>query len=169
MDGGGIATCIAKEDKHKSLKVFEGNLQFEALVTRHSQFKTPINIVNLYGQVESRSSSDQIKERWAKLQEILIKIEAKGELALIIGDLNAKVGDIIPGNNKKVSQGGKLIRELLKSDKYVLVNAKDKCKGGPFTRIDPSDGTKSVLDLCILSKELYKYVDSLVIDSKRNV
>ena len=40
---------------------------------------------------------------------------------------------------------------------------------GPFTRIDPADNhKKSVLDLCIISKALYKYVDSLIIDKKRH-
>ena len=42
-------------------------------------------------------------------------------------------------------------------------------KVGPFTRIDPADPEKlSTLDLCIVSKDLLNYVDSFLIDKKRN-
>ena len=54
---------------------------------------------------------------------------------------------------------------------YKLVNTSDKVSGGPFTRVDPGDPNddtkKSVLDLCIVSKELNNYVKSLIIDRDR--
>ena len=59
---------------------------------------------------------------------------------------------------------------MLESEKFVLVNGTNKVKGGPFTRYDPSDPNcdekKSCLDLFIISKELLKYVDKLIIDNK---
>ena len=40
--------------------------------------------------------------------------------------------------------------------------------GGPFTRKDPSntndENKKSCLDLCLVSKDLVRYIDKLVID-----
>ena len=60
--------------------------------------------------------------------------------------------------------------DLISSDKYCLVNATEKCTGGPFTWYDPAapeyDAQNSVLDLCIVSQDLYKYVESLKIDNK---
>ena len=43
----------------------------------------------------------------------LAKIEARGEFAIIIGDLNKHVGDLIEGNeDDKVSFGGQFVRDL---------------------------------------------------------
>ena len=61
---------------------------------------------------------------------------------MIIGDLNKAIGNKehgVEGNHEKVSFGGKLVHKLLETDEYILVNNTDKCKGGPFTRFDPSD------------------------------
>ena len=134
--GGGIATCIRKNDKGDTIKMYEGEDDLELLVTRHGQYSTPINILNIYGAVESRSTKDKIKERWIKIREIIKQIEAKRELLVVIGDLNAHVGDIIPGNKAKISYGGQFLREFLESEQYTLVNATDKTVGGPFTRIE---------------------------------
>ena len=78
----------------------------------------------------------------------------------MIGDFNRKIGKLVPGNNDDVeSYGGSLIRQLIETGRYVLVNASDKVKGGPFTRYDPGDpNNKSVLDLVIVSSELENYV-----------
>ena len=55
-----------------------------------------------------------------------------------VGDFNWQIGDIVEGNRNKVSHGGSLIRDLIESDKYVLLNASPKVKNGPWTRYDPS-------------------------------
>ena len=59
------------------------------------------------------------------------------ESALVLGDMNRMVGNIVKGNHGKVSYGGKLIRDLVSSGKYVLLNASDKAVNGPFTRYHP--------------------------------
>ena len=61
-----------------------------------------------------------------------------------------------------------MIRELVETGKYVLVNGSEKSQGGTITRIDPSNSQKgSCLDLFIVSEGLFKYIDKLEIDSKR--
>ena len=97
-------------------------------------------------------------------------IENKGELLVLIGDMNSHVGNLVKGNEKdKISQGGHQVKDLIESD-YSLINASEKVVGGPFTRYDPADPKteekKSVLSLCIVSDALFSYVDSLVVDSK---
>ena len=52
----GIATCVIEEDSDDCIKVDEGDGNNEVLVTRHSQFFVPINIINVYGKQENRSS-----------------------------------------------------------------------------------------------------------------
>ena len=168
-DGGGIATCVRENERLHTLKLTEGDDDLEMIVTRHSQFQTPINIINLYGAVKSRSTNEKINERWNRVREQVTRIEGSGELVVIIGDLNAHVGNMIEGNDMKVSHGGKLVKEFVESGHYTLLNATNKAKDGPFTRVDPGDvEKKSALDLCIISAELFPYVESLIIDKNKS-
>ena len=82
------------------------------------------------------------------------------------GDLNKLVGNIIPGNSPKVSLGGKLLRKLLDTGNWILVNGlgSEIVKGGPYTRQDPDTGNQSCLDF-IVSKNMLPFIDTLVIDS----
>ena len=104
--------------------------------------------------------------------EVLAEVEAKEELAVVIGDLNKAVGNIIPGNNPKVSVGGAMVRELVETGKYSLANAHPKATGGPNTRYQPGAyddiSKRSCLDICIVSKPLVKYIDKVIIDEKLN-
>ena len=113
INGGGVATAIIQDDAKHSLKVKEGIEGDEYLITKHSQFAVPINVVNVYGEVECRAKNNEIEDRWYRIVSELKKIELLGEHAMIIGDMNKHVGDIVKGNHVKVSYGGKLIRELL--------------------------------------------------------
>ena len=67
------------------------------------------------------------------------------------------------GNNEKVSFGGKLIHNLLKGGKHVLVNNTKKCFGVPFTRVDREnlqDGMNT-LDNCGIHGKLYRLIYKL--------
>ena len=77
--GGGIVTFVRNSDTSQCLKVFEGINDLEMVITRHAQFEIPINILNIYGKVESRSTKDEIEDRWVKVLEQIAHIEAKGE------------------------------------------------------------------------------------------
>ena len=48
---GGVATYVAKQDHKETLKINEGTEDNEYIVTRHSQFRKPINIINVYGEL----------------------------------------------------------------------------------------------------------------------
>ena len=167
---GGIATAIDNKEAAHALKVKEGEHDDEFLITRHGQFTTPINICNVYGEQEGRTTKDDILQRWNRIMEEIIKIEAKDEYIVLIGDMNKHVGDVIEGNSDKITFGGQLIRDLLKTDKYLLVNGTKKVVGGPHTRYDPADPKslerRSCLGLVIVSKELSKHVEKLVIDKQ---
>ena len=169
---GGIATSIRSDESQFCLKVDEGEINDEYLITRHCQFLKLINLINCYGEQEGRSTNSEIEERFMKIWNHLKIIEVRNEEAIFIGDLNKLVGNGpygVKGNNPKVTFGGKLIQNLLKTEKYLLVNNSDRCVGGPFTRIDPSNpNIKSCLSLVIISKGLEDYVDELKIDSNRN-
>ena len=102
---GGIATSIINSDFRNCLKVGEGSGSNEFIITRHSDFLVPINIINIYGEQENCTPSNVIKEHWDEIVEEIIKIEARGEMVVLMGDANKHVGDIIEGNHDKVSNG----------------------------------------------------------------
>ena len=165
---GGISTSIRCNESSECIRVEEGKEENEYILTRHSQFKRPINILNLYGQQECRMQRQETDKHWNEILELVAKVESRDESLVIIGDINKLVGNIIPGNNPKISYGGSLLRSFLDDGQYVLLNASNKVKGGPWTRVDPSDKESlSILDLAIVSVDLEKYVESFEIDSER--
>ena len=167
--GGGVAICVKRKDASATLKESEGN-KTEMIVTRHSQFIRPINIITVYGEQECRSKREYIEESLNEVLEVLSSIEANDEEALLIGDLNRPhIGGLVDKNDDKLSYGGSLIVDLLSSNQYDLVNLSNKTTGGPHTRYSPEDysdvSKRSCLDLCIVSSGLSPYVKSLEIDN----
>ena len=56
---------------------------------------------------------------------------------VITGDMNKHIGNDelgVAGGHEKVTFGDELVRELLATDEYVLVNNTSAAKGGPYTR-----------------------------------
>ena len=60
-----------------------------------------------------------------------------GEFCLIVGDFNKKVGNDefgVRGNHPDISFWGELVRELIASGDFDLVNNLSVIKGAPFRR-----------------------------------
>ena len=75
------------------------------------------------------------------------------------------------GNHQEISLGGHLLRRLLETGNWYLVNGlgQDIVTGGPFTRKDPASGNMSCLDMFVVWAELLPCFQSLVIDSKQEM
>ena len=83
--------------------------------------------------------------------------------------MNRHLGRFISVNySERVSYRGKQLVKLLETGKYILVNSSNLSSGGPYTWYDPSDpkndSKKSILDLCLVSEDLFLHVESLTID-----
>ena len=165
---GGVATVIANHLVHNTMKVAEGTEEDEYIITRIDKTVPAVNIVNIYGSQESRSTNDDIEKGWYRLMKDIKDIEARKEAVIIIGDMNRHVGsgeDGIKGNKIYISYGGQLIRNLIRDRRYILINNLDIVQGGPWTWQDRKDiSRKSCLDLCIVSTSLLPYISSIVID-----
>ena len=98
-----------------------------------------MNVINCYGERESHNSKDSIKENWLKVVSEIKRMERLNEGIILASDLNKHVGDIIKGNKDKVTPGGKMIRDLIDNDKYVLLNASKNVVEGPFTRYETTN------------------------------
>ena len=171
--GGGIASAVAQIYKDCSVSAGEGEGDDEFLVTRLDCFRPALCVVNCYGE-QRKTSKGEVEQKWKRLREVLEGVRARNELCLLLGDLNKLVGNDqlgVPGNSPEISLGGKLLREMLATGNWCLVNSlePDIVKGGPFTREDPATGNMSCLDLFVVSRELHPYVRSLVIDSARQM
>ena len=160
-EGGGIATMVANDIKMHATKIAESNDQDEYMVIRLEHVKPALNILHIYGRIESRTSCDKVLEGWKQILNELSLIEARQEAVLIIGDLNRAVGDGeegVRGNKSQVSFGGSLIRDLTSSGDYSILNNLSLTTGGPWTRVCPSTGSSSCLDLAIGSNNLLPFV-----------
>ena len=109
-----------------------GEGEDEFIIVKNESFSPPINIVSVYGEQESRTSKTKVYEAWNRLSEELFKIVAKQESVLLIGDLNKHIGNDelgVPGNHGKISFGGHLVRDLLSSGEFELVNSCERQEG----------------------------------------
>ena len=120
---GGIITSVKQDEAKECLKVSEGKNTNEFIITRHSKFQTPINIINVYSCQENRTGVNQIREQWQEIVEEIIKIETKKENLILLGDFNRHVGTLIEGNHDKVTDRVNLVKELLENGEYVLLNS----------------------------------------------
>ena len=145
----------------------------EYLVTRLECFSPALNVINCYGE-QTNTRKEDIERKWDRLRKDMEKIRIRKEFCLLIGDLNKHVGIGplgVPGNHPEVSFGGRLLKELLETGNWVLINGlgPEIVHGGPFTRKDPASGRQSCLDLFIASRELLPYITRLTIDSGREL
>ena len=151
----------------------EGKNGDEYLITRINSFYPALNIVNCYGE-QRKTKVEEVEAKWSRLKKDMENIRARREFCLLSGDLNKLVGCDhlgVPGNHPEVSAGGQLLRDLLATGDWILVNGlgEDVVVGGPFTREDPATGKLSCLDLFIVSRELRPYVSKLFVDSGRKM
>ena len=146
----------------------EGKGVDEYLVTRLECFQPALTMINCYSEQENVGQEEQ-EARWGRLTKELEVARARGDFCLLSGDLNKLVGSGrlgVEGNDPKVSRGGKLMRALLASGDWFLINGMvELVEGGPFTRQDPANGKLSCLDLFIATTNLRPYVKKLTIDS----
>ena len=112
---GGVATAIKNEEKMFTIKVDEGMNKDEFILTRHSQFTPPINILNVYGEIESRSNTKEIEERWGRLMKIVSRIEACNTSLVLIGDMNKEIG-----NGQYGVKGKQTKKSVLEENLFII-------------------------------------------------
>ena len=67
---------------------------------------------------------------YTSITEEIIKAKEENQQPIIIGDLNAKIGDKIKGNMSTVTEGGrKLIKMIDKYDMKLINEEEEICKG----------------------------------------
>ena len=175
--GGGILTSVVNNLKQVTITVKESEEDDEYMVTRLEHSSPALTIINWYGQQEKRTAPEKILATWRRILVELDDIRKRGDFQILAGDANKQIGNgelEIEGNNESTSEGVDLMRELLASKDYILVNNTELAEGGPWTWEDPKDRkkpwkerNKSCLDLFIVCKQLFPIIKGLKIDYKR--
>ena len=168
--GGGIEIMIRKNMENRTVKVSEGNQDVEELTIRTETKKRTINIISMYGKIEGRESSEKIKEQFSHIKELIKTIENSGEDYILIGDLNAKIGnkeDGIKGNKEGKNNAGKALLKLEEEVKGVIVNKTRKCNG-LWTRVNTQkENEKSVLDYVLTNENIFEDTKEMKIDEEK--
>ncbi len=161
---GGVLIGLKSELEHITTVVEKGKEVGETLwiVINNSKINLRVGIV--YAPQESRTPKEKLKIMYEKLEEQIVQAKAKEQKLFIVGDFNCKIGDVIVGNRKEVTKGGRLLLKMMKRQKLSVLNSSEKCQG-LWTRVEGN--SKSVIDYMIVDKDDEKALQEMIIDEQR--
>ena len=168
--GGGIEILVRNSVKNKTVKVSEGSEDIEELTVRTETKKRAVNIISMYGMIEGRGSKEKITNQFTHLEELIQNIEQAGEDYILIGDLNAKIGNRengIKGNNENTNEAGKSLLNLETKTKGIILNKTKKCKG-KWTRVNTqNEKERSILDYVMTNESIYEDIVEMKVDEEK--
>ena len=125
--GGGLMSVV---DNNLNPVLIETNEDVEMLVVDSSLPVGSIVLINAYGPQESDTILTKVKF-WGSLQKEVERAKEEGKMVLIQMDANAKIGNKFLKRNPKneTSSNGKFLIDLVRSNKLVICNNSDECRG----------------------------------------
>ena len=119
----------------------------------------------IYAPQENVIPNNELKLIYEDTREkIKIGKEEKQQI-LIIGDLNAKIGEAIEGNKTQVTKGGRQLLKLANKENMIILNTvKEKCKA-VWTRVQGEE--KSVVDYVLTYASSANTVKEMKIDEEK--
>ena len=168
--GGGIEILVRNNVQNRTVKVSEGKREIEELTVRTETRKRALNIISLYGKIEGSETREKIKDQFEHIEELIQNIEQSGEDYILIGDLNAKIGNKengISGNKEETNKAGKALLSLERKTNGIIVNKTEKCKG-KWTRVNTKKNEeKSILDYVMTNESMYEDIIEMNIDEDK--
>ena len=157
--GGGMLIYYNKSIKNMLTVISPEDSSNESVTCiKIKNSRTNIKLGVVYMPQESETKREELKQIYDKLEQE-IEISLRGdERILMIGDYNARIGTMIPGNEEKVTKGGRIIKHMMNKYNLYAANCSDKCSG-LWTRSEKE--SKSVIDYAIIRKEDAKYIRSM--------
>ena len=166
--GGGI--LIACKHSFKPILIYEGNPECEVLVIEIKvNSQTQIRVIAGYGPQECAPSIVREAYRNA-VEEQVSRAHLAGCMIIVAEDANAKLGpNLIPHDPHQISENGKLLAGMIDRQSLSIINASEKCRGGPITRRRIAKGKleESCIDYILTSQDLDKQLIEAMIDSKQ--
>ena len=148
------------------MKLYEPNEVANMLGIRVELMNTGLRVYTAHLKQQSTNSRDDIRDQFEEVRKQFKYANSCEEGIVMVFDANVHVGDtIIKGCTDKQDWGGKLIRDIIKEENLVLVNAADVCTG-VITRVDPRNGNGSTIDLVVCNRYVSDKILNMVIDEK---
>ena len=164
-DGGGLS--ISALETLKPVFVRDGGEEVEALTVIIHSGKITISCNTAYGPQEN-AELEKKEKFWAYLEEEYKRASKEGNGFVLQGDLNSWLGpEIIPGDNRKMNQNGKMLVSFVRRNKLTIVNSLPICEGTTtWTRTQLGVKHVSTINFFIVCEQVLPFVKKMKIDSE---
>ena len=125
-------------------------------------------ICSVYMAAEVTANNDFVAWNdclYSTIQGELKGFQQTGYNCMIIGDMNAHVGDLpegIVGNRPGVNSNGRKLLNFVQNNGFVMLNKEKSICSETFTRITPV--SSSILDYVLVTPDLTKEVVRMIVD-----
>ena len=162
---GGILIGVRDNIENISLELTQENKVGQSLWILLTNTKKKIRIGVIYAPQENVTPNNELKLMYEDIREqIKIGKEEKQQI-LIIGDFNAKIGEVVEGNKTQVTKGGRQLLKLANKENMIILNTvKEKCKG-VWTRVQGEE--KSIIDYVLTDASSANTVKEMKIDEEK--
>ena len=166
-EGGGVSISAVKELKPCLIR--DGRENIEALTVRIHLKKIIISMNTAYGPQEY-AKIEKKKEFWNYLSEEAQRAKNDGHGFILQGDWNARLGpEILPSDTKPANSNGKMLSEFVNSNRLIIVNTLDICKGSTtWSKIREGKELKSTIDFFVVCECVLPFVTQMVSDNDNN-
>ena len=168
MKGGGSMLGV-----HVSLQpvlISEYSCTFELIVVELKAGNKRIQILTGYGPQEPWDLETKMPF-FTAVEEEIAKSMNEGKSVVLMGDLNSKLGnEYIENDPKEQTENGTILAGIMDRHALIVLNGlAEKCLGLITRKRHTENGgiEESVIDFVIVSPDLVQYVESVMIDDKR--
>ena len=165
-NGGGVLLAVKIDLKGLIVQECKDSEEVESLWMSVGNTKMNLRMGIVYNPQESRTKKNKLKKVYQSIEREVKKAKEKKQSVLLMGDFNCKVGDAINGNKGEVSNGGRMLLEMMNRNNLTMANGTKTCKG-LWTRQCGME--RSVFDYIILDDNQIKHVQGLVIDEEKKM
>ena len=128
-DGGGVLLAVKIDLKGLIVQECKDSEEGESLWMSMGNTKMNLRMVIVYNPQESRTKKNKLKKVYQSMEREVKKSKEKKQSVLLMGDFNCKVGDAINGNKGEVSNGGRMLLEMMNRNNRSMANGTKTCKG----------------------------------------
>ena len=112
--------------------------------------KTKIRIGIVYNPQENKTTKDKLEEVYGRIESKIKNARKMEQHIIVMGVMNGKICDLIHGNKKEISKGGKIMINMIKENNMVILNSLEKCRE-KWTR--SSGREKSIIDYIMIGED----------------
>ena len=123
------------------------------IVINNKRIKMRIGIVYF-----PQEKDQDIKEIYKVIKQQVRESAENRESVIVVGDFNCKVGEMVKGNKKEISNGGRKLVKFAEKEGLVIGNAMEICEG-TWTREEGK--SKSVLDYVLFDEEMAEHIKKM--------